>query len=332
MATILDIAQILNVNKSTVSKALNNSPDINPTTAKKIRALAKEMGYEKRPRKSLKEKTIGIITSEIDDAYYSQLANGVISVAEASGYSCCILTSNFDACLEEKAVRFLIEKNVSGVLLVVGRPLQLPSLIERFSERNIPVVSISERNFDYKADNIWIDDNSGVDDAIEHFYSLGHREIAYIGDKYGMGRLAHYKKSMQDRNLQVLESLTVLLNERSYDCGYKGAKKLIESGEKFTAIFAQYDDIAVGAMRALKELGVMVPEDVSIIGADDARYCPYLSPALTSINSNTESLCAIAFKLLKNKIEGKEKTIQSVFVKPKLEVRETTANAKCFET
>ena len=332
MVTISDIAKKLNLNKSTVSKALNNSLDINPKTASEIRAVAKEMGYEKRQRKTAKNKTIGIITSEIDDACYSKLANGVIAVAESEGYTCCVLTSNFDACLEEKAVDFLIEKNISGVLLVFGKPLQFQAMVNRFKERNIPVVSISERNFDSEIDNIWINDLSGVDDAIEHFCSLGHKRIAYIGDKFGMGRLEDYKKAMEARGLPVLDSLSLLLGERSFDCGYRGAKKLLESGEHFTAIFAQYDDIALGAIRALKEEGISVPEDVSIIGADDARFCPYLTPALTSINCNAQSLCTVAFKLLKNKIEKTEKSVQSVYIKPELIVRESTAKPKSFET
>ena len=330
MVTVSEIAKKLNINKSTVSKALNNSLDLNQETASKIRAVAKEMGYEKRPRKTDKDKTIGIITSEIDDAFYSQVANDVISSAQSSGYTCCVLTSNFDADLEEKAVHFLVDKNVSGVLLVFGR-LKSPLLVDKIKERNIPVVSISGENLDCKTDNIWIND-SGFDDAIEHFYSLGHRDIAFIGDKFGVGGLNKYKKAMQTRNLTVRDSLCLLLNERSFDCGYQGAKKLIESKEKFTAILAQYDDIAVGAMRALKEVGLSVPKDVSIIGADDARYCPYLTPALSSINSNRESLCSVAFKLLKNKIEGHDKTIQSVFIRPELVVRESTAKVKCFET
>ncbi len=331
MITILDVADKLKLNKSTVSKALNNSPDINLETASKIRAVAKEMGYIKRPRKCDKEKTIGIITSEIDDAFYSQIANGVISSAETNGYTCCLLTSNFDANLEEKAVRFLVEKNVSGVLLVFGRPLLFPLLVDKIKERNIPIVSISGGNLDCETDNIWVND-SGVDDAIEHFYSLGHRHIAFIGDRFGIGGLDKYKKAMQARDLTVKESLTVLLNERSFDCGYNGAKRLIQSGERFTAIFAQYDDVALGAMRALKEEGLSIPEDVSIIGADDARYCPYLTPALTSINSNTDSLCSVAFKLLKNKIEGQDKTVQTIFIRPELVVRESTAKVKSFET
>ena len=172
----------------------------------------------------------------------------------------------------------------------------------------------------------------GLDDAIEHFYSLGHKNIAYIGDKFGIDRLDKYKKAMQSKGLEVKDSLVAVLGERGFECGYKGVQRLVSSGENFTAIFAQYDDIAVGAMRALKELGLSIPEDVSIIGVDNARYCPYLTPALTSVNSNTESLCAVSFKLLKNKIEGNDKAVQTVFVRPELEIRESTAKAKSFET
>ncbi len=332
MVTISDIAKKANVNKSTVSKALNNSGDINFETAVKIRAVAKELGYEKRIRKTSSQKTIGIITAEIDDAYYSGLVENVISIAQSQGYTCCVLTGNYDPVNEERAVRFMIDKNVSGVFFGLSISRQVNRLYEKLKECGIPVVGVAEESVDTETDKIWINDKDGVDQAIEHLYSLGHERIAYIGDKYGMERLESFKSAMQKRNLPVLENLISLAPERKFECGYKGVKSLLDKKERFTAIFAQYDDVAIGAIRALTESGISVPNDVSIIGADDTKYCSFITPTLTSINCNSDALCQVAFKILQNKINKKDKSVQSVLIKPKLVVRESTAKAKSFET
>ena len=332
MVTILDIAKKANVNKSTVSKALNNSGDISVETANYIRAIAKELGYERRFRKSIAQKTIGIITAEIDDAYYSSLVEKLISTAQAQGYICCVLTSNYDPINEENAVRYMIDKNVSGVFLGLSISGQINHLCNRFKECGIPVVAVAEESEESEIDKIWINDKDGVEQAVEHLVSLGHKRIAYIGDKYGLQRLESFKCAMLKKNLPVPDSLVSLWTERKFECGYKAVKQLLSTNEKFSAIFAQYDDIAIGAMRALAESGISVPNDVSIIGADDTKYCSYITPKLTSINCNSDFLCQVAFKILENKINKKDKSIQSVLIKPKLIIRESTSKVKSFET
>ena len=332
MVTILDIAKKANVNKSTVSKALNNSGDISFETASYIRAVAKELGYERRFRKSSAQKTIGIITAEIDDAYYSGLVEKIMSTAQTQGYICCVLTSNYDPESEENAVRYMIDKNVSGVFLGLSIGGQTNRFCDRFKECGIPVVAVAEESDEFEIDKIWINDKDGVDQAVEHLVSLGHERIAYIGDKYGLKRLESFKSAMLKRNLPVLDGLVSLQSERKFECGYRGVKELLLTNQNFTAIFAQYDDIAIGAMRALAESGISVPNEVSIIGADDTKYCSYITPTLTSINCNSDFLCQVAFKILENKINKKDKSIQSVLIKPKLVVRESTARVRSFET
>ena len=332
MVTIQDIAKKANVNKSTVSKALNNSGDINFETASKIRLVAKDLGYEKRVRKSNTQKTIGIITAEIDDAYYSSLVDKLISIANEEGYTCCVLTSNYDSTSEENAVKFMIEKNVSGVFLGLSVNAQISKLYSKLKECGIPVVGVCEESAVTDVDKIWINDDDGVDQAIEHLYSLGHTRIAYIGDEYGQARLESFKKAMQKRSLPVLDSLISLQTVRKFECGYKGVETLLDLKEKFTAIFCQYDDVAIGAMRALFENGLSVPSDVSVIGADDTKYCSFITPTLTSINCNSNAVCQVAFKILENKINKKDKSVQSVLIRPKLIIRNSTSKAKSFET
>ena len=327
MPTIDDIAKIAKVNKSTVSKALKNSPDLNKETVRRIRKIAGEIGYEKHFRKGAPNKVLGIVCPEIDDAFYSQMINGLVRRAEREGYKCVILSDNFDFEAEKSSVEYLTEKNVAGIFIVNAEVLKGYDFYEIVKECSVPIVRVSaDRNNDV-CDNIWINEKAGIEDAIEHLVSLGHREIAFIGDCYGKFRLACLKEAMNERGL-VFDDGLCFLGARRFDSGYSGIKNMLSCGKKFTAVFAQYDDVALGVIKALREEGLIVPDDVSVIGFDDAHYCDFINPALTTINSKVENLCEIAFALLNKKISGKSGAIQYVLVKPELIVRQTTARAK----
>ncbi len=324
MPTIEDIAKIAKVNKSTVSKALKNSGDLNKETARRIRKIAVELGYEKHFRKGAVNKILGIVCPEIDDAFYSQMINGLARRAETEGYKCVILSDNFDFVAEKECVAYLTEKNVAGIFIVNAEVLNDYDFSEIVKECNVPIVRVSaDRNNDV-CDNIWINEKAGIEDAIEHLIALGHSKIAFVGDCYGKFRLACLKESMQERGL-IFDEGMCFLGSRRFDSGFMGIKQLLSSGKKFTAVFAQYDDVALGAIKALREEGLSVPDDVSVIGFDDAHYCDFINPALTTINSKVENLCEIAFALLKKKICGKGGAVQYVLVKPELVIRQTTA-------
>ena len=327
MPTIDDIAKIAGVNRSTVSKALKNSGDLNRETVRRIKKIAGEIGYEKHFRKSAANKVLGIVCPEIDDAFYSQMINGLARRAEKEQYKCVILSDNFDFGAEKRSVEYLAEKNVAGIFIVNAEVLKDYDFHEVVRECNLPIVRVSaDRNSDI-CDNIWINEKAGIEDAIEHLVSLGHKKIAFIGDCYGKFRLSCLKEAMEERGLDFDESLC-FMGSRRFDSGYTGIRQILASGAPFTAVFAQYDDVALGAIKALREEGLSVPEDVSVIGFDDAHYCDFINPALTTINSKVENLCEIAFALLKKKISGKSGAIQYVLVKPELVVRQTTARVK----
>ena len=331
MYTISDIAKKAGVTKSTVSKALNNGGDINPETARRIRKIAAEAGYEKRPRKRAENKILGIVCPEIDDAFYSQMINGLVLLAGKEGYTCVTVSNNFDFGAEKKSVEYLTEKNVAGIFIVNAEVLKDYNFYDTVKECNVPIVRVSADSANDVCDNIWINEKAGIDDAISHLISFGHGKVAFLGDCYGKFRLSCLKQAMEERGLEFDEELCVL-DWRRFESGYNGVKKLLAQKKPFTAIFAQYDDVALGAVKALKENDLSVPEDVSVIGFDDAHYCEYVYPPLTTINSKVNNLCEVAFALMKNKISGKNKAVQFVLVKPELVVRGSVTKAKSFET
>lgn len=331
MITIEEIAKKLGVNKSTVSKALRGFGDINRETAEKIRKAAAELGYNKKLGK--KNGVLAIVVPEIDNAIYSEIANDMILKAEKLGYTCSVFSYNFDYNSFEKILNGFTRNFIDGFFVIVENPFG-DSFISLLTRCDLPFVLISSDDNGLDCDCVWINEKHGVDVAFEHLYSLGHRNFAFVGGRFGELRAEILKSAAEKYGVTIPDENIIISEERGYDCGYNRTEELLKKGLDFTAIIAQYDDIAFGAIKRLSEAGISVPKDVSVIGFDDAAYCKYSTPTLTTVNSEIEQLCGISLKILDGKISGSlnDSAFQSVLVRPKLVVRNSTAVAKSFET
>ena len=331
MVTIEEIAKKLGVNKSTVSKALRGFGDINRETAEKIRKAARELGYSKKLGK--KNNMIAIVVPEIDNAIYSEIVNDMIVKAGELGYTCSVFSYNFDYNCFENILDGFTQNSIDG-FFVIAENLFGDAFISSLTRCTLPFVLISSNDYGLDCDCVWINEKHGVEVAFEHLYSLGHRNFAFVGGRFGELRAGILKKVAEKYGVKIPDDNIIISEERGYDCGYNHAGELLEKELKVTAIIAQYDDIAFGAIKRLTEAGISVPKDVSVIGFDDAAYCKYSTPSLTTVNSEIEQLCRISLKILDGKITGslKDSAFQSVLVRPKLVVRNSTVKAKSFET
>lgn len=332
MATIQEIAQKLGVNKSTVSKALKNSADLNADTVAKIQRAAAEMGYVARKHVDKSNTTIGLIYPELDDALYAGMVRSLIKLVEKDGFRCIAVSHNFDKAKVVENVSFLIGKKVCGIFLMADEIADDPLLAERINISGVPVVKISTDDENAAYDNVWINEKIGIRHVVEHLVSLGHEKIAFIGDQYGESRLSCFMAALEEHHLPVIPELICQTEKRGFACGYEGMQALLEAKERFTAIFAQYDAIAMGAMRALKKNRLRIPEDYSIVGFDNAEYGEFATPSLSTVNNNAEYLCFLAYKLLKNKIYENDKETQFVLVSSEFLPRESVGKARSFET
>jgi DNA-binding LacI/PurR family transcriptional regulator len=179
-------------------------------------------------------------------------------------------------------------------------------------------------------DCIKIDEQLAMNLAIEHLVSLGHRDIAFIGERLTKDRQKQFIDALKKCDIKISSDFIRVSEERFEEAGYIGMKDILSNSEKIpTAVFASYDDVAIGAMRAIFESGYRVPEDISIIGVDNICIAPYLYRALTTVSSPVSEMTNIAIKILLGKIEDKgSKVVQHVIVKPELLVRETTARVQ----
>lgn len=332
MATIKDIAQLTGVNAATVSRALSGSKGVSEETRRKIIAQAHALNYVSNKREiaytTEAMRTIGLVCPELRSEYYSEIVDAVQTRVRASGYSTILAVSNFSPEEEQEAVTVFGHKGVEGIMLVSTLPCDRLAWLDDFQKRTrVPVVLVCEGAMPaLELDVLSIDTRAGVAQAMEHLFSLGHRDILFLGEELTRSRETAYAGIMAER-FPEMQPRWLRTHTRFEEAGYDLVRELLASGQALpTAIFAAYDRIAVGAMRALQEAGIRVPEDVSIIGTDNIRITPYLSKALTTVSSPVIELGDIASKILFSKIANTAgEAVQRVQILPKLYVRETTA-------
>lgn len=332
MPKLKDIAMIAGVSISTVSKALNNSSEIKKETKANIIRIAHDLNYDlgsaqaDLPHK--RNRSVGVICPEINSNYYTQLISSIGARISKRGYSYTVAVTDFKPEKEERYLEIFGNQGVDGIVLITENK-DIQSIVGGIKDIwSIPLVLITTENETDDYDCIRIDDYTGVITGVEYLIRLGHRKIGYIGDNLTEGRLKAYYDVLKKNDIPIVNDYISISKLRFEECGYQGMKAILDGGVCPTAIFAAYDDIAIGAMRAITEQGRAVPEDISIIGMDNVTVCPYLFKGLTTVSNPIKEMAAVSISILSKKIEDKEFTvIQNVVLKPALIVRETTAKA-----
>jgi len=330
MATIKDISKAANVSIATVSKVLNGDySKVSLETKKRILKIAKELNYRpNRLARGLASKStgiIGLIVPDITNPYYAELAQGVENKADKLGYTIMLCNTGEDTHKENSYIDVLIEYNADGVIITGNEKASDIDNIQNLHNFNIPFVLIDRMipNVEY---NVMVDNIRGAYIATEYIIKNGHRKIAFIGGEamapHPMNRLQGFLQAMKDYGVEIDQNL-IRIGTYHVESGYKHALELLESDSDFTAIVCGNDLIAYGAIKAIKQQGLKVPEDISVIGYDDIFISSLLEPPLTTIKQPTYDLGAYAteilIKLIKN--ESVEEKVK-LFV-PQLVVRKS---------
>ncbi|MDD3931067.1 MAG: LacI family DNA-binding transcriptional regulator [Eubacteriales bacterium] len=333
MTKLKDIAVVAGVSISTVSKALNNSHEIKDETRMKIVRIARELNYHLPPPQKdgpgKNKQSIGVICPEVYSNYYTQLISSIGAQITKRGYSYTFAVSDFKTEKEMDYLRIFGGQQIDGIILI-SENSQIQDTLEGIQEIwNIPLVLITIENQINHFDCIWIDDYYGASTGVEYLVKLGHRQIGYIGDHLTENRFRAFRDVMQKNQLPLIDSIIKISDYRFEDCGYRSMKTILDAPVRPTAIFAAYDDIAIGALRAVTERNLSVPDDISIMGMDNVAVCPYLSKALTTVSNPIKEMAVVTVSILFRKIKDKHFTvIQNVALKPSLIKRETTAKIK----
>lgn len=300
--TIKNIARLANVSSATVSKVLNGKDQhISQATRDRILKIAYEEEYIPnaiaKSLKTNKTKTIGIIIPDVMNLFFSELARGIEDAAEKKGYSVILCNSDNREENEERYLQILQEKMTDGIILMVSEE----SIRKSLKRKNTPMVLL-DRDIvtDTEIGRILIDNKAGGLKASNHLIEQGCNNIAFISSDTisfsSKGRLEGYKESLIANNIDLDEG-KIYLDKYSIETGYKGVKTILKRRE-IDGIFCGNDLIAIGAIKALKEEGINVPDHVKVIGFDNISISPYIDPPLTTISQPIYKMGEEAVRML----------------------------------
>lgn len=325
--TLRDVADRAQVSVTTVSNVMRGWPYISAETRSRVEAVIRELGYAPHSiaqgLRTGRTQVIGLIVPDLASQYFSVMVDTVERVARQHGYNVFVVNTHNSPDLEAEAVEQVAARWVDGLLMVQSTTGARTG--ERLEALEIPSVALERVPTDYSGASCMIDNRQIVKVALDHLHALGHKDIAHLVAPRDItvveARVEAYLEAMGGRGHLIPTGGDFSLNG-----GYMAMLRLMEMKDRLpTAIFASNDLMAVGAMRALTQNGVRVPQDVSIVGVDDIPFCAYITPALTTVRQPLQLLADAGINLLLSLIDHKQPETQQIVLTPELVVRESTA-------
>lgn len=309
MATIEDVAKQAGVSKSTVSHVINETRYVSPELTEKVQNAMEELNYHSpnaiaRGLKTQKTFTIGLIVSDITNMFSPYLARGLEGIASEKGYN--VIVSNTDEFLEkeQKLIDSLIEKRVDGVVMApTGKDDDEINLLR---EQNIPFVFLDRQVSSIEADFVTSNNEEGAYKATQHLLENGHERIgAILGPKCittSRRRFNGYKRALEKYDVNIDNDLLVRGNYK-LEGAQEGAEKLLNLGHPPTALFSTNLMSNLGVLKAIKNVGLSCPDDISLVGFDDLPWIDTLSPPLTVVGQRPYEMGYKAGELLFDRLD-----------------------------
>jgi len=327
--TMQDVADLVGVSRQTVSAVINGKPGITEPTRYRVLTAIDQLGY--RPdltARSLRTKrthTIALMLTDVSSPVAGRMAVAAESLAYEMGYNLVLYNTCDDVERERFYVNSILQRSVDGVLYISARDES--SVAALLQEAGTAVVVIDRTPSDYSGPSVLLDNYEAGRLAGEHLVSLGHRHIAHIGGPCFVHisdeRLRGLQLTLADCDPSAQLCLVRAADWR-VESGYSAMKSLLESGSAFTAVSAAGDLLAIGAMRALRDAGRRIPEQVSVIGLDDIDIAPYLEPPLTTVSQFITGMAETGMRMLLDIVRGERPEQVHVVVPPKIVVRGST--------
>jgi LacI family transcriptional regulator len=329
VVTLHEIASAADVSIATVSRALTNSGHpVSSATKQRIIDIAKELGYRPnlvaRSLKTDRTFTIGIITDTITSPFSPLIIRGIQDHLEAAGYFSIILNGDWNPEVETEAIQRLLSRAVDGLIFVESWLNDTSSVLKLTDKPHVFV----HRLFDGEdhRNRVSVDENYGTDLAIEHLVRLGHRRIAFINGPGGWyaseHRLIGYQETLARSGIAYDPQL-VIAGDWEVQSGFPAARQFLELPHRPTAIFAANDLMALGAIYAIQEAGLRVPEDIAIVGYDDREIANLTRPTITTVTMPCYEMGQAAAQLMSGSFENGENSEDLIKVQGTLIVRES---------
>lgn len=334
MTKLKDVARQAGVSEATASLVLNNRPGVNVITRKRVLNAVEELGYS--PNKLArglalrKTNTIGLVITDIENPFFGSVARYCDEYIREGGYNLILSVSNDDLILEETIISNFIGERVDGVIVI---PTQIPRenwfCFQQLEKHHIPFVFSTTYYEGFDADCVMTDLQDGSLQLTRYLLSLGHRRILFLVSTYrsmaiSKLRIAGYMQAFRSAGLTYDTSWIVECGKNDFYHGYKSTLEALKECVP-DAVIAINDIMALGAKRALQELGYRIPDDISVAGYDDVIFSSILEIPLTTVRQDIPRICRETVKLLMDKIHKGNRHSHLIKIKPELIIRKSTA-------
>ena len=342
-ATLSDVAATVGVAPMTVSRVINGNGYVSEETREKVLEAVKKMNYRRnglaRNLKRQRTETVGLVIGDISNPFSTELANAVRETLSFRGYNLFICISEHSAREDIAAFESLVDHNVDGLIIATRSNREGDERLSEIADSGVPIVVVG-RDFKHDSvDAISADNFKGGFEATQHLVDLGHTRIGFIGaafeDRSRLKRLQGYLAALTQHEIPIDERLITGRKGSANDVpgystesiGYEGMKRLLSLPNRPTAVFARNDFTAVGAISAVKEAGLSIPQDIAIVGFDDTPLAVHTMPSLTTVRQPMKVQGQLAAEMLLRRITGdtevepKEKVLDCELI-----IRESTVS------
>jgi len=329
VATIRDVAERAGVSPITVSRVINDSGYVSDETRREVEAAIEELNYVPnilaRSLRSKRTHTLALVITDVTNPFWTTIARGVEDKAVENGFSVILCNTDEDPEKEQSYLEVLLQKRVDGVIIapVTSHGANLHSL----SRLGVPYVVIDRRVEGMDTDLVTGDSVGGAYELTKHLIELGHRRIGIIAGPEQVStaddRLAGYLKALEEFDIPVDEAL-IKRGQFNQEAGYELTKKLLELEEWPTALFAGNNFIAIGALTALWELEVRVPDEMALVTFDEIPHLSAVYPFLTVAAQPAYDMGNIATELLLERLDGRREENREVVLPTRLILRQSS--------
>ncbi|WP_209124021.1 LacI family DNA-binding transcriptional regulator [Alkalihalobacillus sp. BA299] len=329
--TMDEVAKRAGVSKTTVSRIINgNFQHVHEDTKEKVLRIISELNY--RPNalakslKQMKTNVIGIVLSNLQNPFWSSVLQGVEDTCHSNGYNLMICNSNDNSILEQEHIEGLQMKQVDGI--IVNPTMKNKQLFQSLVSKDYPIIAINRKIEDVPIDTVVVDNIKGSELAMEHFIKSGKKSVAIIvyppdGISPRLERIEGYKNALLKHGRLINEKCISIVDEKK-GAAKKEVKKILTSKEPPDAIFSTNNMMTLEILEGIKELGLRVPQDVSLIGYDETVWSKHLAPPLTTVNQPSYEMGKLAAEKLINLLNTKQKPEPKItLLQPNLIKRES---------
>ena len=333
--TMKRIAGELGVSITTVSKVLNNHADISEATRSRVMAKVEELGYQRnavaRSLSLRRSHTLGIVIPDLMHSFFVEVIAGIEPVASAHGYGVLLCSSSEDAGKERAELDMLRSRQVDGIVLASANASGNTDLLLQLAKQGTSLVMIDRDDHpSVRCHRVLTDDEAVGSLATTHLLDAGRRAIAHLSGPpivHAKRREKGWREALKGRGIKVAEDWIVRGGFMESD-GYRAMKKLLGVRPRIDAVFAANDPSAIGAMKAIWEADLRVPDDIAVVGVGDIALGDLLRVPLTTVGWSRRDQGRHAAELLLNSLDGEVDRAQRVIIPPRLIVRESSGSAK----